>query len=169
MGECMKKINIIFFSILVGSSVATAVASQKKERSWYQKFHIADYLPNAIGSRITQWRVKRMFGGTEKFIQRLLKESKTWKEKDAQAFVTEYRDWIDQFYDIINTRYSVEMLSGNVGAQVTVADQWSLAVVDVDLEVLLNTMLSKCFKEIFLILIDLGAMPGALLRYNFSK
>jgi len=146
--------------------MVSLVASQKKERSWYQTFHMADYLPNAIGSRITQWRVKRMLGGTQMFIERLRTESKSWKEKDAWAFVTEYRNWIDQFYDIINTKYSVEMLSGNVEAQVTVSDQWSLAVVDLEVS---NTMLSKCFKEIFLILIDLGAMPGALLWSNFSK
>ena len=106
---CFCKIGIISLLLLVNiykDSVASSQEQPKKQRSWYQSFHIADYLPNFIAKRVTQWRVKRMLKGTRDFIEKLGRESNTWKEDTIQLkmdqFVTKYNEWIDQFYDIIN-------------------------------------------------------------------
>lgn len=54
-----------------------------------------------------------MFNGTRNFIEKLSKESNTWKEDTIQLkmdqFVTEYNEWIDRFYDIIGEVSFIEV------------------------------------------------------------
>lgn len=112
----MKKIAFVFIFLLASLHNYTASSQPKpqKQRSWYQSFRIADYLPDFIGKRITQWRIKRMFEGTRSAIDQLIKEYRSWKEGDIDKFVNNYFTWIDQFYDIIGEVIFYSYIDGKI-------------------------------------------------------